>query len=72
MDAIIEKALRLAEVEGYRGSDNTPFIMARIKQDLGDRAIMANRAVIETNVRCATNVAVELAKLEQSDSSLSS
>ncbi|KAJ6256890.1 Pseudouridine-5'-phosphate glycosidase [Drechslerella dactyloides] len=66
MDAIIEEAIRLAEDEGYQGSDNTPFVLAKIKQLKGEESLRANRAIIEANVKCATRVAVELAKLEQS------
>lgn len=69
MDRIIEEALRLADVEGYRGSDNTPFVLAKIKELSGGSSIPANRALVESNVKRATKVAVELAKLEQSDRS---
>ncbi|KAJ6029676.1 uncharacterized protein N7446_010972 [Penicillium canescens] len=67
MDLIIEEAVRLADVEGYHGSDNTPFVLAKIKELSGGKSIAANRALIESNAKRATFVAVELAKLEQSD-----
>jgi pseudouridine-5'-phosphate glycosidase/pseudouridine kinase len=67
MDTIIEEAIRLAEVEGYRGSDNTPFVLAKIKELSGGKSMIANRALVEANVQRATKVAVELAKLEQAD-----
>ncbi|KAJ5762560.1 uncharacterized protein N7511_005942 [Penicillium nucicola] len=67
MDSIIEEAVRLADVEGYHGSDNTPFILAKIKELSGGKSVVANRALIESNAKRATLVAVELAKLEQSD-----
>ncbi|KAJ5605831.1 hypothetical protein N7510_008612 [Penicillium lagena] len=69
MDRIIEEALRLADAEGYRGSDNTPFVLAKIKELSGGSSLPANRALVESNVKRATKVAVELAKLEQSDRS---
>jgi len=69
MDRIIEEALRLADAEGYRGSDNTPFVLAKIKELSGGSSVPANRALVESNVTRATKVAVELAKLEQSDRS---
>ncbi|KAG2414245.1 hypothetical protein HFD88_003436 [Aspergillus terreus] len=65
MDAIIEEAIRLAEVEGFRGSDNTPFVLGKIKELSGGKSVAANRALVEANVERATKVAVELAKLEQ-------
>ncbi|KAJ5414105.1 hypothetical protein N7509_000732 [Penicillium cosmopolitanum] len=64
MDLVIEEAVRLADVEGYRGSDNTPFVLSKIKELSGGKSITANRALIESNVKRATQVAVELAKLE--------
>lgn len=66
MDDIIDEALRLAEVEGYRGSDNTPFVLSKIKELSGGKSVIANRALVEANVKRATNVAVELSKLERS------
>ena len=70
MDAIIEEALRLADIEGYRGSDNTPYVLSKIKQLSGGKSVTANRALVEANVQRATKVAVELSKLEQSAGSL--
>lgn len=66
MDSIIDEALHLAEVEGYQGSDNTPFVLAKIKQLSGGKSVAANRALVESNVQRATKVAMELSKLEQS------
>jgi pseudouridine-5'-phosphate glycosidase/pseudouridine kinase len=66
MDRVVEEAVRLANVEGYHGSDNTPFVLSKIKELSGSKSIIANRALIESNVKRATKVAIELAKLEQS------
>lgn len=65
MDKAIDEAVRLAEMEGYQGSDNTPFVLAKIKEFSGGKSVAANRALVESNVERATKVAVELAKLEQ-------
>ncbi|KAJ5138943.1 Pseudouridine-5'-phosphate glycosidase [Penicillium bovifimosum] len=67
MDSVIEEAVRLSHVEGFHGSDNTPFVLAKIKELSGGKSVIANRALIESNVKRATLVAVELAKLEQAD-----
>lgn len=67
MDSVIEEAVRLADVEGYHGSANTPFVLAKIKELSGGKSVAANRALIESNAKRATLVAVELAKLEQTD-----
>ncbi|KAL4800044.1 Indigoidine synthase A like protein-domain-containing protein [Aspergillus venezuelensis] len=68
IDAAIDEAVRLADLEGHRGSDNTPFILAKIKHLSGGKSVTANRALVEANVKRATKVAVELSKLEQSTS----
>lgn len=64
MNKIIEEAIRLAEIEGAQGSDNTPFILSKIKELSGGKSVTANEALIESNVQRGTKVAVELAKLE--------
>ncbi|EAW13826.1 pseudouridine-5'-phosphate glycosidase/carbohydrate kinase family protein [Aspergillus clavatus NRRL 1] len=68
MDTIIDEAIHLAEVEGYKGSDNTPFVLGKIKELSGGKSVIANRALVEANVKRATKVAVELAKLEHGSS----
>ncbi|KAJ5484970.1 Pseudouridine-5'-phosphate glycosidase [Penicillium diatomitis] len=70
MDRIVAEAVRLAEVEGHTGSDNTPFVLAKIKELSGGKSVIANRALIESNIKRATRVAVELAKLEIGDRSI--
>ncbi|OKL55611.1 hypothetical protein UA08_09068 [Talaromyces atroroseus] len=65
MDRLIDEAVEAANAEGFRGSDYTPFILAKIKELSGGDSIPANRALIESNVKRATKVAVELAKLEE-------
>lgn len=67
IDKIIEEAVRLADIEGHHGSDNTPFVLAKIQELSGGKSVAANRALVESNVKLATKVAVQLSKLEQSD-----
>lgn len=64
MDSIIEEAIRQANAAGVIGKDNTPFILAKIKELSKGQSIPANRALIESNVRRAAIVARELAVLE--------
>ncbi|RAH77464.1 putative carbohydrate kinase [Aspergillus japonicus CBS 114.51] len=70
MDGIIEEAIRFAEVEGHQGSDNTPFVLAKIKDLSGGKSVIANRALVEANVERAAKVALELSKLERSSGPL--
>ncbi|KAL9576351.1 MAG: hypothetical protein Q9212_007173 [Teloschistes hypoglaucus] len=64
MDSIIEQAILDAEKSGSTGSDNTPFILAKIRELTGGRTVTANRVLIESNVIRGTKVACELVKLE--------
>ena len=64
MDVIIAEALKQAEASNISGKDNTPFVLAKIKELSKGKSIPANRALIESNVRRATIVARELAVLE--------
>ena len=64
MDVIITKAVAMAEESGIGGSDNTPFVLRKIKELSEGRSVTANKALVEANVVRGTKVAVELAKLE--------
>ena len=71
MDDIINESLRQAEEAGQMGSENTPYVQARIKERLGRRSLLANEALIKANVACATKIAVELARIERGAAKLS-
>lgn len=64
MDTVIKEAIRQANASGITGKDNTPFVLAKIKELTQGASIPANRALIESNVRRAAIVARELAILE--------
>ena len=64
IDEIIANAVKEADEKGIRGAANTPYILNRIKELSKGHSVVANRALIESNVRRGTKVAVELAKLE--------
>ncbi|KAL8754415.1 MAG: hypothetical protein Q9199_004362 [Rusavskia elegans] len=65
MDTIMAQAILDAEKAGSTGSDNTPFILARIRELTGGQTVSTNRALIEANVVRGTRVALELSKLEK-------
>ena len=58
------QAIHDAEESGSRGSDNTPFVLARIRDLTGGQTIAANRALVEANVVRGSKVASELCRLE--------
>jgi pseudouridylate synthase / pseudouridine kinase len=64
MDAVIAQALGEAEELGVSGSDNTPFILKRIRILTQGDTVAANRSLIEANVIRGTKVALELAAIE--------
>ena len=63
MDSIIDEAIAEAHEAGIRGSANTPFILAKIKELTNSRSVTANRALVAANVKRGTAVAAELVKL---------
>ena len=64
--AIIAEAVEKARQEGVTGKDNTPYILARIKEKSGGSSISANKALVMDNARMGAQIAVELAMLETS------
>ena len=70
MDGIIQEAVRSAAEQGVEGSDNTPFILQKIRDLSMGKSVIANSALIEANVIRGTKVAVELAKLELAETGI--
>lgn len=63
---IIAEAVETARKKGVTGKDNTPYILARIKEKSGGKSIPANKALVMDNARIGAEVAVQLAELETS------
>lgn len=59
----INQAVQEASNKGISGHENTPFILARIKDLTKGCSVTANHALIESNVKLAAKIAVELALL---------
>ena len=60
MDVIMSQALQDAEEAGSVGSDNTPFVLRRIREISKGDSVTANQALIEANVARGTRIAVGL------------
>lgn len=58
------QAIQDAEKRGVTGSQNTPFILSKIREITHGDTVIANRSLIEENVIRGTRVAVELSALE--------
>ncbi len=63
MEAAIDRAVREATDQGFSGSENTPFILRRIRELTEDRSVPANVALVQANVARAAKVASWLCRL---------
>ena len=63
MERIIDEALRSAEEAGVRGKNITPFLLSKVKDLTGGESFETNVMLALNNARCASRIAVELAKL---------
>ena len=66
MDIIMSQALRDAEEAGSVGSDNTPFVLRRIREITSGGSVTANQALVEANVARGTKIAVKLQRFMNS------
>ncbi|KAI4162364.1 MAG: hypothetical protein LQ342_004079 [Letrouitia transgressa] len=64
MDTVMAQAIQDARASGFVGSDNTPFVLKRIRDLTGGQTVTANRALVEANVVRGAKVARELTKLQ--------
>ncbi|XMA20659.1 hypothetical protein WAI453_013450 [Rhynchosporium graminicola] len=71
IDIAINQAVKEAAEQGFHGSANTPFILARIKDLTKGNSLPANKALIESNVTMAARIAVQLAALRRTQGHLS-
>lgn len=69
MQAMIEQAVTEALEQGFTGNKNTPFILGRLKELTGERAVVANMALVKSNIIRATKISVELSQMLASGSS---
>ncbi|PHH68348.1 hypothetical protein CDD82_622 [Ophiocordyceps australis] len=63
MAAAVDQAVREAKVQGFSGNRNTPFVLSRLRQLLGDKVVNANKALVTANLIRATEIAVHFSRL---------
>jgi pseudouridine-5'-phosphate glycosidase/pseudouridine kinase len=68
IDAAIDRAVAEAAAQGITGHANTPYILARIKEVTGGQSVVANRALIRSNVALGAEVAKAYQLIQQSSS----
>ncbi|KAJ6785427.1 hypothetical protein PWT90_10170 [Aphanocladium album] len=63
MQVVIEQAVREATEKGFTGSNNTPYILGRLRELTSEKTVVANKALVHSNIIRATKVSVELSRL---------
>jgi pseudouridylate synthase len=61
----IENALKEAEQKGIKGKESTPFLLAKVKEITGGASLDSNIQLVYNNAKVASQLAVELAKLDK-------
>ncbi len=61
LESMLADALRLADADGVRGKEITPFLLAQLAEKSGGKTLDANIALLENNARIAGQIAVALA-----------
>ncbi len=62
LDKILRESLQLAEEQGIKGKDVTPFLLSQMSEKSEGQTIRANIALLENNAKIAAQVAVSLKK----------
>ena len=62
MSAVIDKAMAMADENGVKGKNITPFLLAHIVELTGGNSLKTNIQLAYNNARAAAPIAVELAK----------
>ncbi|KAI0135453.1 Indigoidine synthase A like protein-domain-containing protein [Daldinia grandis] len=68
MDAVIEQAVGESTKQGVLGSENTPFILRKIRELTDERSVLANKVLVRANVERAAKIAVALSQLTAGES----
>jgi pseudouridine-5'-phosphate glycosidase len=61
----IEQALAEMKREGVSGKNSTPFLLKRVAELTSGKSLAANIALVKSNARYGSSMAVELAKLNK-------
>lgn len=62
IDSAIQEALRQASVEGIKGKETTPFLLAKVKELTGGDSLESNIQLVYNNASLAAKIAVEYEK----------
>ena len=62
MNAVIEEALNDAKVQGIKGKDTTPFLLAAVKEKTSGKSLDSNIQLVYNNAKLGAQIAVEYCK----------
>lgn len=68
----IKMAVKEAEKHRFHGSENTPFILQKIKDITKGASVPANKALVQANVERAAKISVAVSRILSGDLALSS
>ena len=60
VQAAIDQALDMAQLEGVRGKDTTPFLLRQMDDLTSGKSVVVNKALLENNVKVASHIALSL------------
>ena len=60
VQAAIDQALDMAQVEGVRGKDTTPFLLRQMDDLTSGESVIVNKALLENNAKVASHIALAL------------
>ncbi len=61
----INDAVKEAEEKGIKGKESTPFLLAKVKDITKGKSLEANIQLVYNNVAVASDLAIELSKLNK-------
>lgn len=65
LNGVIDQAVALAGVEGVKGKELTPFLLAKIKELTKGESLVSNIELVMNNAKLAAAIAVAYADIEQ-------
>ena len=64
IDSAISEAVREADLNGIKGKESTPFLLAKVKEITGGSSLDSNIQLVYNNAVLGAKIAVELSKLK--------
>ncbi len=62
LEKILTDSLQVADEQGIKGKDITPFLLSQMSEQSGGRTLATNIALLESNARVATEIAMAIGR----------